>query len=333
MDDGRTLKTSGVGSQTLAGTTGVAEADDRCRNRKVLHKWGKIPYNCCMSSDTPPQPSPAGVAEEALAIAQPLVAWLVRSGVGYGEFAAALKPVFLAQAMAEAQRLGRKPTDSALSLLSGLHRKDVRQMRATAEGEDAAVAQRGSAWGRPSAASQVATRWLGLGWADELPFSGAEPSFEALVRRVSTDFHHRAVLQELARLGVVREEGDRVRLLRDAFTPDPGLKEARQLLAGSVSDHLAAGVHNLSGAGPDRFLEQSVFADGLSPESVAQLHQLAGRLWAQALETVVAAAVPLCEQDEHVTEGTQRFRLGLFSYSAPEAPVTPVASGRADDAV
>jgi len=279
-----------------------------------------------MSSDAPPPPAPSGATDEALAIAQPLVAWLVRSGVGYAEFAAALKPVFLAQAMAEAQRLGHKPTDSALSLLSGLHRKDVRQMRASAEGEAAELAQRGAAWGRPSAASQVATRWLGLDWPDELPFAGPEPSFEALVRRVSTDFHHRAVLQELVRLGVVRADGERVRLLRAAFVPDRRLQEARQLLAGSVADHLAAGVHNLSGEGPRRFLEQSVFADGLSPESVAQLHQLANRLWAQALDAVVAAAVPLCEQDAHLAEGTQRFRLGMFSYSAPEAPGVPAGS-------
>jgi hypothetical protein len=280
-----------------------------------------------VSSDNPlpsPRPdAPPAVADEALTVAQPLVAWLVRSGVGYAEFAAALKPVFLAQAMAEAQRLGQKPTDSALSLLSGLHRKDVRQLRASAEGDAAAVARRGAAWGRPSAASQVATRWLGLDWPDELPFAGSEPSFEALVRRVSTDFHHRAVLQELVRLGVVREDGERVHLLRDAFVPDRRLQEARQLLAGSVADHLAAGVHNLTSDGPRRFLEQSVFADGLSAQSVAQLHQLANRLWAQALAAVVAAAVPLCEQDAHLTEGTQRFRLGLFSYSAPEAAAVP----------
>ena len=280
-----------------------------------------------MSSDNPPghPPTPAttGVSEEALAVAQPLAAWLVRSGVGYGEFVAALKPVFLAQALAEAQRLGRKPTDSALSLLSGLHRKDVRHLRATAQGDDAEVARRGAAWGRPSPASQVTTRWLGLDWPDRLPFAGPEPSFESLVRRVSTDFHHRALLQELLRLGVVREDGDHVQLLRDAFVPDRRLKEAGQLLAGSVADHLSAGVHNLTSDGPRRFLEQSVFADGLSPESVAQLQQLANQLWAQVLDAVVAAAVPLCEQDAHLTHGTQRFRLGLFSYAAPDAAATP----------
>ena len=106
-----------------------------------------------MSSDAPPPPAPSGATDEALAIAQPLVAWLVRSGVGYAEFAAALKPVFLAQAMAEAQRLGHKPTDSALSLLSGLHRKDVRQMRASAEGEAAELAYFASREPRVSAST------------------------------------------------------------------------------------------------------------------------------------------------------------------------------------
>ena len=259
----------------------------------------------------------AKVTEEALAIVQPLVTWLVRSGVGYTEFVASLKPVFLAQAEAEAARLRQKPTDSALSLLSGLHRKDVRALRASAAATDRSVRATGSSGGRPSAASQVATRWLALGWPDALPFSGPEPSFEALTRRVSKDFHHRAVLKELLRLGVVREEAGQVQLLRDAFLPDARLQEARQLLAGAVADHLAAGVHNLSGDGPGRFLEQSVFADGLSAESVQQLHQLANRLWADVLERVVAAAVPLCEQDEGLPD-TQRFRLGLFSFSAPD---------------
>jgi hypothetical protein len=121
---------------------------------------------------------------------------------------------------------------------------------------------------------------------------------------------------------MVREDQDGVRLLREAFVPEPKHQEARELFAGSVADHLQAGVHNLSAskAGaeqPRKFLEQSVFADGLSPESVQQLNRLANELWDQVLKQVVAAATPLCEKDAQHPE-PQRFRLGLFSYSAPE---------------
>ena len=266
-----------------------------------------------------PSDAAEAVLREVLAILEPLVTWLVRSGVGYANFAAALKPVFLAQAEHELVRLGRKRTDSALSLLSGLHRKDVRALGEPAEQVTADNAAQGARWGKPSAANQVATRWLSLDWPDVIPFAGPEPSFETLARRVSRDFHHRAVLDDLVRLGVAREEGANVRLSRDAFIPQPGLSEARQLFAGSAVDHLAAGVHNLSGAPGRRFLEQSVFADGLSEESVRALHLLANQIWADALQRVVDQAVPLCERDEG-TASPQRFRLGLFSFSAPEAP-------------
>ena len=266
-----------------------------------------------------PSDTQEAVLAEVLAILEPLVTWLVRSGVGYAGFAAALKPVFLAQAEQELVRLGRKRTDSALSLLSGLHRKDVRSLGEPAEQVTADNAAQGARWGKPSAANQVATRWLSLDWPDLIPFAGPEPSFEALARRVSRDFHHRAVLDDLVRLGVVREEGAGVRLIRDAFIPQPGFAEARQLFAGSAVDHLAAGVHNLSGGPGPRFLEQSVFADGLSEASVRVLHQLANQIWADALQRVVDQAVPLCEQDEG-TANPQRFRLGVFSFSAPEAP-------------
>jgi hypothetical protein len=260
---------------------------------------------------------------EALAIVGPLVAWLVRSGVGYSEFAAALKPIFLAQAQEELLRQAQKPTDSALSLLSGLHRKDVRALRETAAQSLAQTQADGSAWGKPSAANQVATRWLGWeGVSDVLPVAGAQPSFEALARSVSKDVHPRSVLQELVRLGMVREEAGMVHLLRDAFVADLGHKEARALFAGSVADHLQAGVHNLcdapaQGQQPRKFLEQSVFADGLSPESVQQLNQLANTLWTHVLQQVVQAATPLCAQDAQHSD-PQRFRLGLFSFAAPE---------------
>ncbi len=288
-----------------------------------LHKWENFPYNAGMTEKTPPS-----VVPEALAIAQPLVTWLLRSGVGYGEFVAALKPLFLVQAERELQAHGHKVTDSALSLLSGLHRKDVRALRESAPGEQQVVTANRTAWGKASTANQVATHWMGQAdLPDVLPLQGPAPSFESIAQSVSRDVHPRSVLQELQRLGIVREADGQVHLLRHAFVPDAALAEARALTAGAVADHLHAGVHNLTTQGEGKFLEQSVCADGLSPESVQQLQQLANTLWAHVLEQVVQAASPLCEQDLHHPD-PQRFRLGLFSYSAadPAVPSHPPAA-------
>ena len=64
--------------------------------------------------------------EQALALIGPLARLLVANGVGYTQLAARLKPVFMAAAQAELQASDKKTTDAAISLLSGVHRKDVR---------------------------------------------------------------------------------------------------------------------------------------------------------------------------------------------------------------
>ncbi len=266
---------------------------------------------------------PDQVLQQALVVMQPLVLWLLRSGVRHPEFSVAIKQTFLEQAASELERLNAKQTDSAISMLSGLHRKDVKAMvTALAQASKKTSRITRDALGRPTVPSQVMTRWLASGWPDELPMSGSTKSFEILSRQVSSDVHPRAVLNELVRLGMAEQEGDTVRLCRNAFVPDQQMAEAGNLLAGSTADHLAAGVHNLSGPGDRKFLEQSMFADGLSTDSVQQLEQLAGALWMQVLNAMVRAALPLSEKDEPAG-GDQRIRVGMFCYAEPAAPRLP----------
>lgn len=278
-------------------------------------------------SSTPPnQP----VLEQALLVTQPLVRWLLRSGVGYAEFATALKAVFLLEAEAELQRIDGKRNDSTRSLLSGLHRKDVRALLPSVLASLASGQTRADARGsRPTLASKVVTRWLGQELPESLPLTGPAPSFESLSREVSQDVHPRAVLMELMRLGIVDEADQTVTLQRAAFVPNPHHTEARQMMVASVADHLAAGVSNITSARAVTFLEQSVFAEGIHAESALALEHLAASLWPQIMKTMVKAATPLYEKDE-ATGGDQRFRLGMFCYSAPLNTEVPRPSDTAD---
>lgn len=264
------------------------------------------------SEATSATPSPALSA--VLRVMVPLVRWLLRSGVGYTEFTAAIKLVFLSEARNEVRRSGAKETDSALSLLSGLHRKDIRKVALDSheQGSPSTI----SVPAKASLASQVVARWVASGLPQALPVTGAD-SFERLVQLVSTDVHPRSVQHELVRLGVARLEEGQVVLLRRAFVPDPASQESRQLLADSVADHLAAGVHNLTGDRRDgnrKYLEQALFADGLSEQSIRTLEQLANELWHETMRRMLEAAVPLCEHDEPLG-GNQRLRLGMFCYA------------------
>lgn len=270
---------------------------------------------------------------ESLVVLRPVVRWLLRKGVNYVGLAAALKEVFVAEAREELARSGRKITDSAVSVLSGVHRKDLRSFAAR-EQAGMTVSSRG-----PTLASQLVTRWLTeADYADSmteglrsLPRHGPAPSFEALAREVSTDVHSRTLLDELIRLGVARLEGDRVFLSGDAFVPAQEYSEMAAMLSASTSDHLAAAVHNLTGEGP-RFLEQSVFADGLSPQAVEELSQVARQLWAQSFQAMVAQARERAGGNDDSAGPGWRMRFGAYYYHEAATESDPVSDGGANEA-
>jgi hypothetical protein len=264
---------------------------------------------------------------ESAAIMAPLVRWLLRNGVPYGSFAEALKPVFLEVAREELNRGGAAVTQSALSVLSGVHRKDVRTLTSESRSEPAASAV--------PLASQVFTRWISDpayrdadGSPRPLPRTGPAPSFDALARSVSTDVHPRTVMEELLRLGLVRVQDDVVLPMAGAFVPAAGMAETVALFSASAADHLAAAVHNLTLDAP-KFLEQSVFATGLTEASAQQLAALSRDAWAQAFARFVALATERVDHDSEA-DGVHRVRFGAYFYSEPEPSAAAAPAGAAD---
>jgi hypothetical protein len=258
---------------------------------------------------------------EVQVLMAPLVRWLLRHGVHYGAFANVLKQVFVSVAREELAGAEAKVTDSAISVLSGVHRKDVRTL---GEGPAPAVPR------SVPLASQVFTRWLTdarycspqSGQPLPLARSGREGSFEALSREVSTDVHPRTVLDELLRLGLVEVDGERVVPRTQAFVPADDLDELTALFSANVADHIAAAVHNLTEPGM-RLLEQSVYAEGLAPESARQLAGHARALWAQAFASMVEQARARVDADRAVA-GSGRMRFGVYYYADP-VPDAPAA--------
>lgn len=273
----------------------------------------------------PVQPSAAHAElalREAIALMAPVVSWLLRHGVTYPNFTETLKLVFLEAARGELVRDGAKPTQSALSLLSGVHRKDVRTL------EQAPQLKRAPP--RPPLSSQAFTIWLtdpryraADGKPRALARSGPGRSFEALCRSLSNDVHPRSVLDELIRLGHVGVDGDRVVALTSSFVPSKQIEELTSVFAANAADHLAAAVSNLTQNMP-KFLEQSIYADGLTPESIDKLHQAARRAWDRAFESVVTKARERVDRDNS-SDGDQRMRFGVYFYSEsmPEADAPP----------
>ncbi|MBE7418935.1 MAG: hypothetical protein HS128_14570 [Ideonella sp.] len=272
------------------------------------------------AADLPAEAAPTGhrarlALRAALTLLVPLARWLVHNGVPYSSFAPALKPVFVEAARQELAGSGGKLTDSALSVLSGVHRRDIRAMGTAGQ----LPVQPKS----PSVASQVFTRWFTdaqLRDQDDrpmpLPKSGGAVSFDGLARQVSSDVHPRTLLAEMQRLGLVQVDADTVRLQAQAFVPQQGFDEMVELFAANAADHLAAASHNLRGDG-EKFLEQSVFASGLSPRSTQTLGALARKLWRSAFQQMVREATPRYQQDSREQQGSMRMRFGVYFYAEP----------------
>ncbi|MDB5819717.1 MAG: hypothetical protein JWQ11_3357 [Rhizobacter sp.] len=267
---------------------------------------------------------------EARVLMAPVVRWLMRHGVQYTAFANVLKSVFANVAREELTRSRTRITDSAVSVLSGVHRKDVRALGEAKPGPEVLRSL--------PLSSQVFTKWItdaqyrdARGLPRALPRSGAGLSFETLARSASTDVHPRTVLDQLVRLGLVELRDEEVVPRSSSFAPVAGMEEMAALFAANAADHIAAAVNNLTLKGP-KFLEQSVFADGLSPESADHLAQVARDLWLKSFESMVAEANDKVKGDEG-SGHKQRVRFGVYFYTEEEkaVPETKAAATAPDE--
>jgi hypothetical protein len=273
---------------------------------------------------------------EALRIMQPVAHMLVANGVTYPQFVRALKSTFLRAAHAELHSSDAPVTDSALSLLSGVHRKDVRVMRSS----DGPPPSRNRAL---SLAADVAVRWTrapeyldAQGAPRVLPLRGRMPnetSFESLVQSVSKDFHARSVLDELLRLEVAVVEHDHVRLRAEGAGSSDGFATLADAFGASASAHLAAGAANLRAAShsdPLPFFDQTIAVDGLSVHSSSVLQSLTRELCGSALSRIDAEGQTRQGQEAHglPKECAMRVRIGAYFYAEP-VPVAPPIAGPA----
>lgn len=271
-----------------------------------------------MQSAAPPKSLVQAMRRVMLPIARIMLA----KGITYPFLAEMLKGVFVEVAERDF-RLDDKPqTDSRISLLSGVHRKDVRRLREQPERDET----------QPQAVSlgsQLVAAWTGLpqyldaeGRPLPLPRlarNSDDISFEGLVAGVSKDIRSRAVLDEWLRLGVAHlDDEDRVLLNAAAFVPAKGFDEKVFYFGHNVHDHAAAAVHNVIGEGIP-FLERSVHYEALTAESIAQLRQLAERAGMQAALSVNRRALELEKRDANAAGPRHRMTFGIYFYSAAAA--------------
>jgi hypothetical protein len=274
----------------------------------------------------------AAAIDALLAVLRPLARLAIDHGVQFAQLEELTKRAMVEAALqATAGESGRAtPAISRLSVISGIHRKEVKRL---AESTDLAAVHAGRA---PMA--ELFTRWMtDRTWQDaegrplplpRRPVDGG-PSFESLARSVTTDVHPRTLLDELLRVELVAldETADTVALRADAFVPTGRIEALLAFLAANVGDHLAAARANVStalrpteGDPPARppFVEQALYADALSRASADVASGQARAHWGRLLRALAPELQRLEDEDRAAGRATDhRVRIGLYCYVEP----------------
>ena len=216
----------------------------------------------------------SGLLRAAVEVLRPIVAQMIANGVVFGHLESRLRELFVRVAEASFEIPGRPQTDSRISVLTGINRKEVRRIRSTHTRD-----VRPTSFQRNLAADLV-SRWTTdpaasdrAGWPLPIPFRAKQgPSFVRLVRETTSDLRPRAILDEMLRTGTVEMVDARtVRLRTDAYIPIRGASEKLAMLAEDPAELVRTMIHNILSGGKNLWLQQKVSYDNIGADVTARV--------------------------------------------------------------
>jgi len=264
-------------------------------------------------------------ALEALAKAiktmlKPLVKLLISQGITYIGLLEMLKRTYVEVAEESFSLKNKRQTDSRISLLTGVHRKEVKRIRN--ELDTPPTEQEIKA----SKSAQMMALWTGhqaflTPQGQPAPLnrntSEGEPSFETLVHTVSKDKHPRSVIDEWLRQNIIFIDHDgKIQLNETGYIPAKDFEEKLFFAGKNIGDHLAIVAHNLAGETPPLF-DRAVYYKNLTPESVNALETLAKQKIMQVLTEINQQASQYQQQDKNKENAHAQMHLGAYFYKTP----------------
>ncbi|WP_294540430.1 DUF6502 family protein [uncultured Rhodoblastus sp.] len=272
-----------------------------------------------MEKSNSPQPPDASSLQAPVArLLRPLVRLFIRCGVTFPALCDLLRELYVNVAEYDFALSDKEQTDSRVSLLTGIHRKEVRRLR----GAGAPVRLVPASVSR---ASMIVARWIAApefvdAHGAPLPLRragdpGDGPTFEDLVESVTRDVRPRAILDEWMDRGIAEIDANgRICLAEAAFAPRPGDDRQLYYFGRNLHDHVAAAVDNILAAKP-RFFERGVHYEGISRELAQRMEARSRQLAMEALTTANREAQAAYAADPG---GEWRWNFGLYIFSENE---------------
>lgn len=263
----------------------------------------------------------ASILKQAISrMLKPLVRILLQHGMPVNEFMELVKKAYVEVADAEFQLEGRKQSVSRISVLTGMHRKDVTRLR---NQSDQQIQDDQEPF--HNRAARVMSAWTcesdyvdSAGEPRVLPINGDTPSFSALVMQHSGSMTVRAMLDEMLRVKVVELQPDNmVKLVQRAYVPQNSDSQRLVYMGDAGHDLFNTLAINIDDPAANRLQLTTAF-DNLPEECLPELKAFCHQ---QSIDLLKKLERWLAEHDRDCNpkvRGSGRYRAGLGIYYIEE---------------
>jgi len=220
-----------------------------------------------------------------LRLLRPLVRVILNHGMAYGTFAEVARKAFVEEGFEQLRRAGKRPTISGVSALTGLTRKDTKDLNGgePLNGEKSAQ--------RYNRAIRVISGWVNdgrfhdqHGEPAELPFDGLDASFSALVKKYSGDIPPAAMLSVLESGQNVHVADGIIQLVHRAYIPMSTPVDKLNILGTDVAELIGTIGHNLEVEPGERFFQRKVSNKAVRVDAIGKFRELSNQKSQELLE-------------------------------------------------
>lgn len=253
---------------------------------------------------------------------RPIARFLMKSGIGYREFAEISKSAFVDVATSDYGLRGRPTNISRVAVMTGLTRKEVKRLR------DKISAGNQVDMARVIPPAEIIEKWHSdsefldaSGRPKTLDFDGPSPSFSALVKKYGGDIPPGAMRTELKRVGAVHEGDSGQLTVQMKFFRPFDLDEQLQRALSQAMYGLALNIdHNIARNRDETWVERTAFSTRIRRGDNSRVRRISQDRAIQFVESVndlFSAYETIYSKDEPGIESTT-VGVGVYYFEADE---------------
>ena len=251
-------------------------------------------------------------------LCKPLIRLMIEKGMPFPQFRDLIKELFVEVADTHFSLDDKKPSDSRIFVLTGVHRKDIKRIRQQDKKQNSTFSSSASLSG------EIVARWISIPEymnenGNPRPLlksrTNSGPDFDQLVSSVNKDVRPKVILEEWLRLNIVHLKDDHVVLNQSAFVTNKEFNEMAYYLGHNIHDHIASCANNILNENTPMF-ERSVYYASLTENSVNKLRIISDKKSNELLQHLNKQALKLYDEDKFKEDADYRMRLGVYWYQS-----------------